>query len=103
MKKLPEMPLPGEECMILNHTYEIKNVESFTSELRGFEGIRVTLNDGSDLFWAVALWMGRQIVGRKSKLGAFILALGNDPDKWVGQKIQFKKWEPRDRVIEKVG
>jgi len=102
MKELPQVPLPGEERLVLNHTYEIKDVEPFTSELRGFEGIRVTLGNGSESDWTLALWTGRSVVGRKSKLGAFIEALGRDTNKWIGKRIQFRRWDRGDRVIAKV-
>ena len=47
------------------------------------------------------LWL-RPVVGSRSKLGAFIAALGNDIDKWVGKKVKIITWRHRNREIKVV-
>lgn len=99
--QMPQLPLPGEEALILDKEYSIVSVEEFVSDVQQFYGWRVTLDGGSDNLLAFALWV-RDIVGRKSKLGAFIAALGNDPDEWAGHIIKITRWVERDRAIEVV-
>ena len=99
--KLPQLPLPGEEAIVLNKDYLIMSVEEFTSDVQGFFGWRVILDGGSNNLLAIALWV-RDIVGRKSKLGAFIETLGNDPDGWVGKIIRFVSWVAKERAIMEV-
>lgn len=97
--QLPQLPLPGEEAIVLDKEYTIVSVEEFTSDVQGFYGWRVTLDGGPDDLLAIPLWV-RDIVGRKSKLGSFIEALGNDPKVWEGRIIKFARWVERDRLIE---
>ena len=93
-EQLPE-PLEG-------HTYQIKETELFTSQVRGYKGLRVAMTDlEGDTEVVAALWT-RDIAGEKSKLGAFIVALGNDTDTWNGKKIKILKWRSGDRQIEVV-
>jgi len=101
MVKLPQLPLPGEEALRLDHPYRIISVSQFTSELRNFPGLRVELDGGVNDHIVVTPWL-RETVGRKSKIGAFILALGNDTDQWIGKVIIFRRWESRNREIEVV-
>jgi len=101
MVKLPQIPLPGEEKLKLDHAYRIVSCEEFFSELRNYHGLRVTLNGGTDDLIAVPLWL-RETAGRKSKIGAFVSVLGEDVDRWVGKVIVFREWKPRNRVIEEV-
>lgn len=98
---MPQLPLPGDEAVKLDKTYIILTVEPFTSEVQTFAGLRVTLDGGKDDLLAIPLWM-RETVGRKSKCGAFLVALGRNLDSWVGKKIQFVKWQPKDREIKVV-
>ena len=89
---LPE-PLEG-------HIYTITETELFTSQVRGYKGLRVAMTDiEGDKPVVAALWM-REIAGSKSKLGSFVAALGDDSDTWVGKKIKFVTWRPNDRKIE---
>jgi len=99
--KMPQLPLPGEETLKLGQKYVILSVEEFKSDVQGFLGWRVTLDGGKDDLLAIPLWV-RDIVGRSSKLGAFLVALGQDSDSWNGHIIEFVKWQPRDREIKVV-
>lgn len=81
--------------------YTIAEAEPFTSQVRGYKGLRVAMTgqDGSTV--VAALWT-RDVAGEKSKLGSFITALGNDTDTWIGKKIKFTTWRQGDRKIEVV-
>jgi hypothetical protein len=88
----------------------ISKVEVIKTQLRGYEGVRVVLsntnceecgkmqnldtNEHADMLWL------RDNVGQKSKLGAFIIALGDDTDNWVGKKIVIKTWQSKVRAIQ---
>jgi hypothetical protein len=89
---LPE-PMEG-------HIYTITETELFTSQVRGYKGLRVAMTDQESGNQVVAaLWM-REIAGSKSKLGSFISVLGDESDSWVGKQIKFVTWRPNDRKIE---
>jgi len=79
----------------------IKKVEYVKTALRGFEGIRVTAVDDDGNEYAEMLWL-REVVGPTSKLGTFIVKLGNKPAKWVGKRIRIVSWTQRNRQIEVV-
>jgi len=95
------LPLPGDEAIKLGHKYRIASVEEFTSDVQGLKGIRVTLDGGKDEKIALALWL-RSTVGKKSKLGSFVVALGDNTDNWIGKHIRFISWIERKREIEVV-
>lgn len=91
-ESLPE-PIEG-------HIYVIAEAELFTSQVRSYKGLRVSMKDVADGAEVVtALWM-REVAGTKSKLGSFISVLGDDTDAWTGKKIKFVTWRPNDRKIE---
>jgi len=88
----------------------ISKVEVIKTQLKGYDGVRVVLSntnceecgkaqglDTND--HAGMLWL-RDNVGQKSKLGAFIIALGDDTDNWVGKKIVIKTWQSKARAIQ---
>jgi len=79
--------------------YEITKAEMVTTIVRGFKGVRVTLKDEKGNEYAEMLWI-REVVGPRSKLGAFIEALGDELTKWVGKKIFISRWRSGDRYIE---
>lgn len=96
--KLAEQ-LPGfEEGDVI----EIKSVEVVQTAVQGFRGVRVSGTDQNGTEKAEMLWL-RPVVGSRSKLGAFIAALGNDIDKWVGKKVKIITWRHRNREITVVG
>jgi len=92
-----QLPEPEE-----GHTYQIKETELFTSQVRGYKGLRVAMTDVYDSTEVVAALWTRDIAGEKSKLGAFIVALGSDTDTWPGKKINILRWKTGDRQIEVV-
>jgi len=88
----------------------ISKVEVIKTQLKGYDGVRVVLSntnceecgkaqglDTND--HAAMLWL-RDNVGQKSKLGTFIIALGDDTDNWVGKKIVIKTWQSKARAIQ---
>ena len=95
--KLAEQ-LPGfEEGDIIT----IKSVEIVQTAVQGFRGVRVSGTDQNGTEKAEMLWL-RPVVGSRSKLGAFIAALGNDTDKWVGKKVKIITWRHRNREVKVV-
>ena len=97
----PTLPLPGDEAVQLGIPYKVTAVQDFVSEVQGFSGYRVILDGGEGNQIAIPLWY-REIAGRRSKLGAFMVALGEDIPEWTGKKIVFVNWQDRERVIEAV-
>lgn len=92
-ESLPE-PVEGQ-------TYTITEAEIFTSQVRSYKGIRVSMEAQDGTTVVTALWT-RDIAGEKSKLGTFISVLGNDTDKWIAKKIKFVSWRAGNRKIELV-
>lgn len=76
----------------------IVKAEKVITAVRGFRGVRVTVKGEDGNEYAEMLWM-RETVGSKSKIGAFINALGRDLSKWAGKKIRIVAWRPRDREV----
>lgn len=91
-----QLPEPEE-----GKIYTIESAEAFTSQVRSYKGIRVSMVDENNKHFVVPIWT-RDIVGSKSKLGAFITALGQDTDTWTGTKIRFAAWRQGNRKIEVV-
>ena len=79
--------------------YTIKTADEFSSAVRSFKGLRVSLEDTKGDIAVEALWL-RSPVGIKSKLGAFIHILGKDTKNWIGKRIRFVTWKPGNRKIE---
>jgi hypothetical protein len=101
--KMPKIKVEIAESLpepIEGHIYLITETELFTSPVRSYKGLRVSMKDVVDGTEVVAvLWM-RDIAGEKSKLGSFVSVLGDESDSWVGKKIKFVTWRPGDRKIE---
>ena len=91
-----QQPEPKE-----NETYTIEEVEVFTSQVRAYKGIRVKMVDANNNVAVTAIWL-RNVAGQKSKLGAFIKALGTNTDNWVHKKIKFVAWRDKNREIQLV-
>ena len=79
--------------------YEIVNVEEITTDVAFYKGIRVSLLDKKKAEGNVMLWQ-RKVTGTGSKLGVFIVALGNDTDRWLHKWVIFKVWQDRKRELE---
>ena len=98
---VPQLALPGEEEIEYGVVYQVVSCEPFTSDVQGFKGYRLVLQAEGDELFAIPLW-SRDVVGRRSKMGAFMMALGQDIESWPGRWVEFVAWEPRNReVIER--
>jgi hypothetical protein len=90
--------------------YYIEKVE-YVRFPGGLEGWRVTLKAAeSGKLYQTTLWK-REIVGGKSKLGAFLLAFKqyfNDSVKarnvqqWIGKVVMLERWQPKNRLVKVV-
>lgn len=79
-------------------SYEITDVDEFSSAVRGFNGLRVNLMGDDEVEAVEALWV-RDVVGPKSKLGSFVTLLGKDTRDWIGKRIRFVSWKAGNREI----
>ena len=77
----------------------IVKAEKVKTMRMGYDGVRVILEDEQKNQYGEMLWL-REQVGTRTKLGAFIITLGNDIRKWIGKKIRIVSWKPKDRKIE---
>jgi hypothetical protein len=77
----------------------IIRAEKVKTQRMGYEGIRVVVQDEKGNQYGEMLWI-REQVGTRTKLGAFIITLGNDIRKWLMKKIRVISWKPKDRAIE---
>jgi len=96
VKLAEQLPEPKE-----NKIYKITGAELFTSQVRAYKGLRVTMESTDGEKAVSALWT-RTVAGERSKLGAFVKALGDDTDTWVGKTIQFAAWRQGNREIRLV-
>jgi hypothetical protein len=108
--------------------YQILSVES--QARKGFNGISVVFNptkptpETAKISYRATLWVGKsEIIGTRSKLGAFIhafneyfqtqddksgvqlsekdvLEYAQDTDKWVGHTVKIVSWKEKRREIE---
>jgi len=91
-----EVPKPVE-----GKIYIIQEVEFFTSTVRSYKGLRVTMVGEANETVVETLWT-REIAGVRSKVGAFIHALGKETDAWKGKHIRLVEWHANNRKIEVV-
>ena len=84
-----------------NVPYQITNVEDIVTDVQQYSGLRVSLVSAKGEEGGVVLWK-RKVTGKGSKLGVFIVALGNNTDRWLRKWVIFKTWENRNRVLEVV-
>lgn len=61
--------------------------------------VEITADDGK--VYSEPLWV-REVVGRRSKLGSFISALGKNPREWLGKRVRIVSWRQGARSIEVV-
>jgi hypothetical protein len=97
----PRLADKGEEALKLNKEYVVVGAEEFVSEVNGYHGIRITLDGGTEDVLAIPLWVS-EVVSRKSKLGAFMVALGTDYKKWGAERIKVTRWNQKDREVVKI-
>jgi len=91
----------GADDVKLNVPYEIINVETVSTDVAQYKGIRVELLTVKGQTGTVMLWQ-RPVTGTGSKLGVFITQLGSNTDKWLHKWLIFRSWEQKARVIEVV-
>jgi len=101
MPKINTVVREGADDVVEGVAYEIVNVEELTTDVQQLAGIRVQLLSAKAQEGNVVLWK-RPITGTTSKLGVFMVALGDETDKWLHKWVLFKVWLPRNRVIEVV-
>lgn len=99
MPKVGTKVQEGADDVRIGMPYTILTAEVVQTEKAAYNGIRVGLVDKNKDDGSVMLWH-RAVTSPRSKLGAFITLLGDDTDKWLGQKIVFKDWQEGARVIE---
>jgi len=88
----------GADDMTEGVPYEITDVEEVTTDVQSLSGIRVTLLSVKAEEGNVMLWQ-RKVTGVRSKLGAFITALGSDTDKWLHKWVVLEPWQLRNNVV----
>jgi len=96
-----ELVLPGDEAIEEGKIYKVVEVQKIDQRVRGFPGYDVILDGGRNTRLSVSLW-SKERIGRRSKIGAFVLVLGRNTDDWIGKQIRFIAWQPRKRQIELV-
>lgn len=96
--KIPSEVREGADNVELNIPYEIINVEDVTTEVSAFSGIRVELLTKTGKVGSIMLWQ-RPVTGTASKLGVFMIALGDNTDKWLHKWITFIGWDKGNRNI----
>lgn len=87
---LPE-PMEGKE-------YTIIDAERITTARQHLDGIRVVLEDDEKNRYGTMIWLREQATP-SSKLGAFVMALGDDISLWKGKTIRIVSWSQRNRKI----
>ena len=97
-------PLPNFHVGLIG---KITSVEVIKTKM-GVDALRVALSDTNceesgdgNTQHVDVLWL-REKVSRNSKLGAFLLVLGDDTDEWLGKTIVIDRWQERDRKIQVV-
>jgi len=101
----PELGIEvGEgDTVELNVPYEIVNVEEdVTTEVRFLQGVRIEFMPSKGEVARVMCWR-RPVVGKASKLGAFITLLGTNTDDWLHKWVIFRNWVQGGRTIELTG
>jgi hypothetical protein len=90
--------------------YIIETVESLTTAVQSFKGLRVSMkstNKKDDGKYATMLWQ-REITAATSKIGAFMKAFGafyndeaqaQETDNWIGHEIKIVSWKMKNREI----
>lgn len=85
--------------------YEIVKAEEKTIDIGNNQkkpAITVTLKstDKTDNnIYTESLWLTDN-ASSTSKLGSFLVALGNDTENWIGKTILFREWSNKNREIE---
>ena len=99
MPKIDTQMVDEMEAPTVDVLYIITDVEEFKSQVQGYRGFRVTMNDKNANEVVEALWK-QDVAGPNSKIGAYIVALGSDTDDWKGKTIKYTSWVKGNRKIE---
>lgn len=79
---------------------EQKEVDIGNKQMRDAILLTMKSTDKTDTnVYTESLWLA-DTASSTSKLGSFLVALGNDTEKWIGQNILFREWSNRNREIE---
>lgn len=85
--------------IVAGKTYRITSAEETTTEVHDYKAVVVMLESVPEgEMYNTMLWI-QKTVSQRSKLGAFLNALGDDSDKWKGKVIEVVKWAEKDREI----
>jgi len=84
--------------------YVVTNVEEVTVNTPSgpMSGFRVSLKDDNANSYSTMLW-DKETASKKSKIGAFVSALGPDTDAWINHRVLFSSWAEKDRVVKDLG
>jgi len=99
MPKVGTKVQEGADDIGVGVIYTIITAEEVKTEKAAYNGIRVGLVDKDKDEGSVMLWQ-RAVTSPRSKLGAFLVLLGDDTDKWLGKKVVFKDWQEGARLLE---
>jgi len=101
MPKITDVKLAERRPFYEGLEGNITKAEIVKTAVHGWDGVRVVLQDDNGVEYSEVLWK-RNEVGPKSKLGAFILELGDNTDDWVGKRIKILVWKEKAREIVQV-
>lgn len=89
-------------------SYDIKEAKEITvkssdgkNEYPAISVVMLSTDKTDKSKYTVTLWLTDN-ASSTSKLGSFMLALGNDTDKWLGKTIRIRSWRNKIREIEVV-
>lgn len=85
--------------IIAGKTYRISSAEATTTDVHDYKAVVVILESVPEGdAYNTMLWI-QKTVSQRSKLGAFLSALGDNTDKWKDKVIEVVKWAEKDREI----
>ena len=88
----------GADDVEVGVAYQITNVETVDTDVQHLSGIRVSLKDAKGGEGNVMLWQ-RKVTGTMSKLGAYIITLGDNTDTWLNKWVVHDPWQVRNNVL----
>lgn len=91
---IDEMGMEGQDYLVVGAEY----VEKAHNDL---DLVRVTLVDAEGELWELPLWLGKSR-GPNTKVGSFVVALGDETDDWVGNYIRMARWREREKLVQNI-
>lgn len=86
--------------IVTGKIYRVLKAEVITTPKQGYEAVEVELEDvPTGVKHGAMLWIEERL-GRKTKAGSFILALGKDTNKWIGKTIEIVSWSDKEREVK---